>query len=541
MVPLKKIFFAFAVLFLPVIFSVGGCNSPQEHREEADEEVYGIIESKWEEQFGVTSGLEIENGPTETMEERAATLIPESGKLNLVQAVNIATNYNREYQRQKEILYLTVLDLTFERHQFVRQWFGTIDASYAKDEFDESVGNTSRFGFDQLLAGGGVISMNIAQDWTSFLTGDSRTSLGTFLNASITQPLLGSGRLVAEENLTQAERDALYEIRSFSRFRKEFVVDVVSAYYRVLQQKDAVLNAENNYERVKLSLERLKAEAEEGRKPMFEVDQAEQSVLDAEDGVVTNQQRYEQLLDQFKILLALPTDAAVELDENELDALAASGVSSPDYDLETAIETGLVSRLDLATSMDQIDDAVRKVTVAEDELGMDLGVFASAGVPSTEQTRAGRLRFNDGTYEFGLTADLPLDRLSERNQYRSALINLAVAERQYESDISGVKLDIRDSWRQLREAEQRYLIQQNSLELARKRVESTTVLLEEGRAQTRDLLEAQDDLLAAENSLTAAIIDHAVSKLNFFLDIEILQVKPDGMWDTMDKEENANG
>jgi hypothetical protein len=56
------------------------------------------------------------------------------------------------------------------------------------------------------------------------------------LSASVTQPLLrGSGRQIVQENLTQAERNALYQIRSFNRYRQTFVVSIVNDYYRVLQ------------------------------------------------------------------------------------------------------------------------------------------------------------------------------------------------------------------------------------------------------------------------------------------------------------------
>jgi outer membrane protein TolC len=56
------------------------------------------------------------------------------------------------------------------------------------------------------------------------------------------------------------------------------------------------------------------------------------------------------------------------------------------------------------------------------------------------------------------------------------------------------------------------------------------MLLQEGRASTRDLLESQDALLEAQNNVTATLIDHAIAKLNFYRDLGVLQVKPDGMW-----------
>jgi len=90
---------------------------------------------------------------------------------------------------------------------------------------------------------------------------------------------------------------------------------------------------------------------------------------------------------------------------------------------------------------------------------------------------------------------------------------------------------VRQAYRQLREAAERYSIQKKSLELAQKRVDSTAMFLKTGRARTRDLLESQDALLRAQNDVMAALVEHAIAKLNFFRDVGILQVRPDGMWE----------
>ena len=82
-----------------------------------------------------------------------------------------------------------------------------------------------------------------------------------------------------------------------------------------------------------------------------------------------------------------------------------------------------------------------------------------------------------------------------------------------------------------RAAAELYRIQKNSLELADRRVESTSLLLQAGRLTTRDLLESQDALLEAQDSVTEALIGHAIAKLNFFRDVGILEVRPDGMWE----------
>ena len=522
-------------LYAAVIFGMAGACSPEHYKAEADEEVYKIIDSKWQDSFGRKVNYKVSDvppSPSDIPVEKA----PQSEVISLAQAVAMATANNRGYQTQKEELYLAALDLTGVRHEYALRWFGTIDAKYSRDSEDEKLNisdDGTRLGFDQLLADGAIVSASIALDWVRFLTGDPRVTLGSVLKATVTQPLLrGSGRRIAREKLTLAEREALYRIRSFNRFRKEFVVSIVADYYGVLQQRDAVTNAENNYKRVAESKERLEAEAEAGRKPRFEVDQAEQNMLRSRDSYVRAQQRYKQQLDEFKIKLALPTDAEVELDQNELKALEEIGITEPDYTLHTAVETALLQRLDLATSADRIDDAVRKAMVAADGLGAELNLIGGIDeVRSKGKTDYGKLQFHRGTYSLGFEADLPLDRKQERNTYRRTLIELEQTQRGYENKQDEVKLDVRQAYRQLAEAAERYRIQKNSLELAQKRVASTTLLLDAGRARTRDLLESQDALLRAQNDVTGALVAHVVAKLNFFRDIGILQVRPDGMWE----------
>jgi len=507
-----------------------GC-STEHYKAEADEEVYTILDAKWDESFGSKVNYRISDVTPLPNDLLATFPISQSGVLSLADAVALATANNRDYKTQKEQLYINALDLTLKRHSFARQWFGTIDADYTRNSADESVDYDVGFGFSQLLTNGVSISTGIAIDWIRFLTGDPRTSLGSILSARVVAPLLGIGRKRDQESLTQAERDALYQIRTFNRYRKTFVVSIVSAYYGVLQNRDAVTNAENNYKRAVESKERLEMEAKAGRKKPFEVDQAEQRVLTAGDSVVKAQRRYEESLDGFKLDLALPTDIEIELDQNELKALEEIGITQPYYTLDEAVETALPRRLDLATSKDKVDDMVRKVAVEADSLGVQLDLTSGLDVGSTPETDYARLQFHRGTYTLGLAADLPLDRKAERNAYRKVLIALEQQQRQYENDTDNVKLDVRRAYRQLTEAAETYRIQKNRLQLAEKRVESNSLLLEAGRLTTRDLLDSQDDLLAAQNKVTAALVNHIIARLSFFRDIGVLQVRPDGMWE----------
>jgi len=513
--------------------------SPEQYKADADQEVQHILDSKWKAEHGSRANSrisDVERDPNDLFFD--PNYIP-SGRLSLAEAVALATARNRDYQRQKESLYLSALDLTLFRHNFATKWFGTFDSTYSRNEADESMGAGGAVGFNRLLEDGTQISSSIASDWLRYLTGDPRESLGSVLSATISKPLLrGAGKDVVMESLTQAERNVLYQIRSFSRYRKSFVVTIVSEYYRVIQALDRVKNADSNYKSLLLAYDQSNLKAMAGRLDMFEADQTKQQMLDARDNLAGAERTYQQALDTFKISLAIPTDAVIELDPNALQVLSAMEVIEPEFNVDDAILTALSLRLDLATIKDQVDDARRKIKVSENALKADLDIVARANVDSTPDRQAGRLRFNDGSYSIGAQVDLPFDRKSERNNYRESLITLIQRQRDYEDGIDNVKLDVRNNYRSLVESAQRYKIQQLSLELAEERVKSTSLLFQAGRVQTRDVLESQNALLSAQNATTSTLVDYNIAKLSFYRDIEVLSVKPDGLWQLPEKSDS---
>ena len=536
----RSMTFIYWGLGIAVIFCIAAGCSREHYKAEADKEVYKIIDGKWRDSFGSKVNYKVSDVPASANDVQIENAVPSSNVINLAEAVAMATAHNRSYQTQKEALYLSALSLTDERHKYARQWFGTIDARYISEGGEEETSisgggeENALVGFDrlQLIGDGVLISTGLAIDWIRFLSGDPRTSLRSVLSATVTAPILGAGAgKVAREQLTQAERNVFYDIRAFNRYRKTFVVDIATSYYNVLQLRDVVTNAENNYKRSVESKERLEMESEAGRKSRIDVDEAEQNVLSAESRVVAATERYEQSLDAFKISLSIPTDANVVLDQNELNVLEEMGISEIEFTLEESVETALLQRLDLYNSADSIDDALRVVHLAAEGLGPQLNLTGSSNVASREESDFSSLQFNRGSYSLGFDADLPLDRKTQRNNYRRALMALEQQQREYEEYMDSIKFAVRSAYRRLQETADRYKIEKNSLDLAEERVEMNKVLLDAGRVTTRILLLSQDSLLEAQNNVTRALRDHLDAKFRFYRDVGIMQVRPDGMWE----------
>jgi outer membrane protein TolC len=270
--------------------------------------------------------------------------------------------------------------------------------------------------------------------------------------------------------------------------------------------------------------------ANAGRLPLLELDRIRQDKLKALKIYAQAQKDYKQLLDEFKITLSMPTMTDLVLDENELEAARKAGMTVPDFSEVEVLETALLRRLDLSNSADMVIDAQRKVFVAADTLRAELNMVGSAkGVSARRADRSTLGSFRE-EYGVGFELDLPLDRVPEQHIYRKALINLEQRQREYDQAADEIRLQVRQAHRDLSEAAERYRIYTEGLELARKRFEDTFVLLQYGRASSRRVLDAQDDLFDAQNSATQALIDYTVATLNFYRDTGVLQVRPDGMW-----------
>src|SRR5207249_10492183 len=77
------------------------------------------------------------------------------------------------------------------------------------------------------------------------------------MSASI--PLLRGAGMTNLEPLLQSEREVVYEVRGFENFRRQFVVNVASAYFRLLAQQQSITNRQYNVESLRQLTERTRA------------------------------------------------------------------------------------------------------------------------------------------------------------------------------------------------------------------------------------------------------------------------------------------
>ncbi len=475
--------------------------------------------------------------------------------ISLEKALEIAVTRSRTYQTRKEQLFLQALDLTLARHRYTPIFSGGARGTYetqARDvqreiesivgaevvrqtamvlEQQHSVGGGANLGMNLLLATGGRLASDFSVDFLRFMTGDSRWATSSRLGATLTQPLLrGAGFKVALENLTQSERNLLYALRDFTRFRKDFSVDVASRYYQVLQARDEVRNAWIGLQNYRKNVERGRAFVKEGRETEASLGRLLQAELSTEGQWVDAIRSYRERLDQFKILLGLPTDARVVLNEKELEKLE---IVHPDVVIEDAIKVALETRLDLYNQRDQFEDSARRIDLAANGLRPDLNLILRGDVESKPGLRPQSLDFDRAKWSAGLDLDLPLDRKSERNTYRRSLIDYERSKRELQLAVDQIKLEVNEGWRALDQAKRNHEIAKIGVTLSQRRVEEQELRIEIGREGTTalELIDARRDQINALNQRTRAVVGHTIARLQFWRDLGILNIKEDGQWD----------
>jgi outer membrane protein TolC len=214
-----------------------------------------------------------------------------------------------------------------------------------------------------------------------------------------------------------------------------------------------------------------------------------------------------------------------------------------EMDESVAVKLALENRLDLHEAIGRVYDAQRQVVVKADALraGLTLGGTAGfGGSPASAQADDARVDFDKGRYAALLSLDLPIERTKERNDYRNSLIDLERATRTVQDLEDQIKLSIRSALRTLLQSRESLKIQARSVVVAQKQVKSSNLFLEAGRIQIRDLLEAQDALLSAQNSLTQAVVSYRIAELELQQDLDVLKVNEQGLWQEFSPEEIKN-
>jgi hypothetical protein len=277
----------FAAIFAPGLAALVGC-SPAYYRRQADHEVYGIVDRVGRDPRWPLVDFSVDPDPRSRMAnpenpdcQPMPPDDPDSHKLmhcvdgkkgfpcwhahgdtpyienpawldylerdengvivlNMGDSVKMALLNSPQYQNELEDVYLSALDVTFERFRFDVQFFGGYSATYTADgpeRFGDSSSTLELATFPpgrdiqmrKFFTTGGELVVGLANSIVWQFSGPDTTTYNSLLDFSLVQPLLrNAGRDVIMERLTISERTLLANVRQMERYRQAFSTDIVT-------------------------------------------------------------------------------------------------------------------------------------------------------------------------------------------------------------------------------------------------------------------------------------------------------------------------
>lgn len=264
-------------------------------------------------------------------------------------AVELALVNSREYQQQLENLYLSALDVSYQRFRFDVQFFGGNTTFFDAQGSVWGGGSPKRFlqtdtalEMQKLGAAGSEMVVGVANSLVWQLAGPDDYHGVTLLDFSLVQPLLrAGGRAVVLESLTDSERALLANIRQMERFRRGFYTQIVAGrnpgagpspggitlagldpggggavggLMALLRQQVLIRNQEANVVALRDSVEQLMALFEANElDSLFQVEQARLQLYQAQIRLLDLKKQYQDALDTYKIRLGLPPSLELEV------------------------------------------------------------------------------------------------------------------------------------------------------------------------------------------------------------------------------------
>ncbi len=251
-------------------------------------------------------------------------------RLTLANLMELANINSREYQVAKESLFRASLALTAERYQYdlnPLQFGNGTATNYRHTRNNGATVNSlaipSGVGVQKQLASAGQFLATFANSVVLTFNGPSGFATDVSSNLVFDFQQTVFQRDVQFEQLTRNEREVVYAMRDYLRFRKQLFRDVSGLYYNLLLNYRSIEISTSDYFTTLRGFLQSQSEYRTAEKiPRVQVDQFEQNVLRTRGTLVGNCYALETAMDQFKFRLGLPTEMPILLDLTELESIS---------------------------------------------------------------------------------------------------------------------------------------------------------------------------------------------------------------------------
>jgi outer membrane protein TolC len=425
-------------------------------------------------------------------------------QIDLPQAINYALTQNRELKRSALGIDSSTLRITGARAEFqvsVRPEVG-VDFSDGQKSWAYGLRTSKKIDW------GTEIIMRGRRSASQFESADDlyRDSI----QLELQQPIFRNfGPLIHREAIIQAENALKIALRKFEMQKANLVVEVVQTYENILKLKGQVRSDQGSFKRMDALYRVTKAKEVLGRTTRIDTLRVELLRGQALSRLEASQERLASTQRDFAELLGFSPETVFDLKSTpQLDFK----VPVPEEALRIAIE----NRLDYAQVLQDYEDAIRAVRIADRRLLPDLKLIArnewfGEGLNASESRH-----LDENIWFVGLSVDTDFNLSRERVALDQALINQTSSSETIEIVRLSITREVLQQLQAYRRAQAELKIAEQNFKLAAGRSRLARRLFELGRGDNFSVTDAEEAYLQAENQLLFARAEASISGYRLF-------------------------
>jgi len=374
----------------------------------------------------------------------------------------------------------------------------------------EKFGSSGTFTISQpITATDGTISLSNEFGFNRNIIGDNaaKNNFSNNLRLSLNQPLFKKYN-ANKMGLLKAELDLENVQLRYSITKLNLEYNVSQYFYSVYSAEQNLVTAKEELSNQQKSYEIIKNKVGAGLSAQEELWQAELNLQNAESSVNDSEVSLENAKDRLKqaIGLGLNTDFKV---------LTTIEVKTIDVKLEDAIAYGLQKRMELRQNEITLENSRMNLLQVQDNDKINGSVGLSVGLQGINEQITKLYNNSSDNESVALSFNIPIwDWGARKSRIKIAENNLKSSEINLEQEKISIEMEIRQTYRNLKNLVFQIAIAEKSVENAQKTYELNLEKYQNGDLTSMDLKQFSDQLTQKRNSLTNARINYKLGLLN---------------------------
>ncbi|MFH2034781.1 MAG: TolC family protein [Candidatus Zixiibacteriota bacterium] len=327
---------------------------------------------------------------------------------------------------------------------------------------------------------------------------------------SYNQPLFTYNRTKMEQKeLVLALENAQL---NYSIQRLQIENQVTQSFLELYYVQKSSLISKEEYDNAVESYDIIKSKVEAGLSASEELYQAELSMANSRSSMINNQNRLDNAMDNFKVLLGLPLEKEIEISADVHKLFV-------DVDLEKALKYGLDNRMELRLKDIEIQTAMNNLIRAKSDNEFKASVDLSYGLSNSNDQFDNLFKSPEKDHSIGITFNIPLiDWGRKKHQIASSEAQVESRYISADEERNNIILAIRQAYRDLQNQKAQVEIAETNVKNARLTYELNLERYKNGDLSSKDMNFYQTQLSSEQLGEVSALINYQIGLMNLKLE-----------------------